>query len=200
MSRIIKSESDADNNVIQTVNGTSFNLSKVSGYSFQAVVDVAVPAALGFVDGDVSVANDEITETAHPYVLGLKGQLTSSGTLPAGLALATDYFIIVVDVNTYQLALTLNDALAGTQVDITAAAGGGTHTYTPTALAGATITHQQSNNDSDFFDVAAADSVTVDATFVYTATNPQYKFVRLQYTLTAGLFNVTNNVILRGSK
>ncbi len=199
MSRIIKSEADADNSVIQTVNGTSFNLSKVSGYSFQAVVDVAVPAALGFVDGDVNVATDEIDETAHTYVTGLSIDLTTDGTLPAGLA-AQQYFLIVIDADTYQFALTLSDALAGTQVDITAAAGGGTHTVTPTAIAGATITHQQSNNDSDFFDVAAADSITVDATFVYTATNPQYKFVRLQYTLTAGLFNVTNNAILRGSK
>ena len=199
MSRIIKSEADADNSVIQTVNGTSFNLSKVSGYSFQAVVDVAVPAALGFVDGDVNVATDEIDETAHAYVTGLSIDLTTDGTLPAGLA-AQQYFLIVIDADTYQFALTLSDALAGTQVDITAAAGGGTHTVTPTAIAGATITHQQSNNDSDFFDVAAADSITVDATFVYTATNPQYKFVRLQYTLTAGLFNVTNNAILRGSK
>lgn len=199
MSRIIKSDADADNNVVQTVNGTSFNLSKVSGYSFQAVVDVNVPAALGFVDGDVDVAADEIDETAHGYTTGLAIDLTTSGTLPAGL-LAQQYFLIVIDVDTYQFALTLSDALALTQVDITAAAGGGTHTVTPTALAGATITHQQSNNDSDFFDIAAADSVTVDATFVYTATDPQYKFARLQYTLTAGRFSVTNNAILRGSK
>jgi len=83
----------------------------------------------GFVDGDVSVANDEITETAHGYQTG-EGpvQLTSSGTLPTGLALATDYWFIRVDANTYKFATSRVNALAGTDVDITAAAGGGTHT------------------------------------------------------------------------
>lgn len=82
-----------------------------------------------FVDGDVSVANDEITETAHGYQTG-EGpvQLTSTGTLPAGLALATDYWFIRVDANTYKFATSRANALAGTDVDITAAAGGGTHT------------------------------------------------------------------------
>ena len=81
-----------------------------------------------FVDGDVSVADDEITETAHGFVTG-EGpvRLTSGGTLPAGLALATDYWIIRVDDDTLKFALSRGNAIAGTDVDITAAAGGGTH-------------------------------------------------------------------------
>lgn len=83
-----------------------------------------------FVDGDVSVANDEITETAHGYQTG-EGpvQLSNSGgALPTGLAAATDYWFIRVGANTYKFATSRANALAGTDVDITAAAGGGTHT------------------------------------------------------------------------
>lgn len=80
-----------------------------------------------FVDGDVTTGTDQITQTAHGFRTGDHCQLTTSGTLPAGLALATDYYVIVVDANEIQLALTLADAYAGTQVDITGAVGGGTH-------------------------------------------------------------------------
>ncbi len=82
-----------------------------------------------FVDGDVSVADDEITETAHGFETG-EGPvfLTTTGTLPTGLSTGTKYWIIRVDANTLKFATSRANALAGTDVDITAAAGGGTHT------------------------------------------------------------------------
>lgn len=80
-----------------------------------------------FVDGDVNTGTDEITVTAHPFLSNDRVQLTTTGTLPTGLSLATDYFVIVQDANTIQLSLTSGP---GAAVDITAAAGGGTHTAT----------------------------------------------------------------------
>lgn len=81
-----------------------------------------------FVDGDVNVGNEQITVTSHGYATGQGPiRLSTTGTLPTGLALSTDYFIIRVDSNTIQLTLTQ----LGPAVDITAAAGGGTHTITP---------------------------------------------------------------------
>lgn len=54
-------------------------------------------------------------------------QLTSSGTLPAGLSLATDYYVIKVSDTTCKLATSYANAVAGTNVDITGT-GTGTHT------------------------------------------------------------------------
>jgi hypothetical protein len=54
-------------------------------------------------------------------------QLTSSGTLPAGLALATDYYVIKLTDTTIKLATSYANAVAGTPIDITDA-GTGTHT------------------------------------------------------------------------
>lgn len=85
------------------------------------------PAGFSFVDADVNVGNDTIAETSHGLFTGDKVQLTSSGTLPAGLALLTDYYVIRVDANTIKLAASAYDAEWGNAVDITAAAGGGTH-------------------------------------------------------------------------
>lgn len=83
---------------------------------------------INFLDADVSVANDTITEVGHEHTTGDRVQLTSTGTLPAGLALATDYWVIVINADTIKLAASHANAYTGTEVTITAAAGGGTHT------------------------------------------------------------------------
>ncbi len=98
--------------------------------------------ARDFVDGDVNVATDTITEVAHGYETG-DGPLflsNSGGALPAGLAADTPYWIIKVDDDNFRLAADPGDANRVKQtgagsteesdaipVDVTAAAGGGTH-------------------------------------------------------------------------
>ncbi len=67
----------------------------------------------------------------HPRT-GLKGRLTTTGTLPAGLALATDYFCIETGTaSQVKFASSLANARAGVAVNITDT-GTGTHTFTPT--------------------------------------------------------------------
>src|SRR6056300_1741282 len=73
-----------------------------------------------FVDGDVTVGTDTIAETAHGLVTGDVVQLTSTGTLPAGLSLATNYYVIRVDADNFKFAASAKDAEEGTAVDITA--------------------------------------------------------------------------------
>lgn len=96
---------------------------KFSGLKFWLGADFV------FVDGDVTVADNTITEVGHGMITG-DGPfpMTSSGTLPAGLALATDYWCIRVDDDTFKVALSFALAAAGTAVNITAAASGGNHT------------------------------------------------------------------------
>lgn len=58
---------------------------------------------------------------------GTRVRLTTTTTLPAGLALATDYYLIKMTDSTFELATSYANAVAGTQIDITDA-GTGTHT------------------------------------------------------------------------
>jgi hypothetical protein len=58
---------------------------------------------------------------------GTRVRLTTTTTLPAGLALATDYYVIVVSTSTFKLATSYANAIAGTAINITDA-GTGTHT------------------------------------------------------------------------
>lgn len=54
-------------------------------------------------------------------------QLTTTTTLPGGLALATNYYVIKVTDSTFKLATSYANAIAGTAINITDA-GTGTHT------------------------------------------------------------------------
>lgn len=97
------------------------------GNTWGGIKDVTISNKT-FVDGNVSVSLDQITITAHGYTTGYSFTLTTTGVLPSGLALATTYYVIKIDDNTIQVASSLVNALAGTAVNITSNAGGGTHT------------------------------------------------------------------------
>lgn len=72
--------------------------------------------------------DDRIDLTAHGMETGDGPfQFTTTTTLPAGIALATDYWAIRVSANEFEIATSIANALAGTQVDITSD-GTGTHT------------------------------------------------------------------------
>lgn len=58
---------------------------------------------------------------------GTRVRLTTTTTLPAGLSLATDYYVIKVSDTTFKLATSYANAIAGTAINITDA-GTGTHT------------------------------------------------------------------------
>lgn len=73
-------------------------------------------------------ATDIWTSTAHGFTLNQKVRLTTSGTLPAGFALNTDYFVIAGNLaaNTFQLSATKGGATVNATDD-----GTGTHTVNP---------------------------------------------------------------------
>ena len=71
-----------------------------------------------------------MTSTANipsNILTGTRVRLTTTTTLPAGLALATDYYVIKVTDSTFKLATSYANAIAGTAINITDA-GTGTHT------------------------------------------------------------------------
>lgn len=64
---------------------------------------------------------------SYNVLTGTRVRLTTTTTLPAGLALATNYYYIRVTDTTFKLATSYANAIAGTAIDITDA-GTGTHT------------------------------------------------------------------------
>ena len=103
-------------------------------------VDLSTHVVTATAASDLLITTDE----RAVFQTGDRVQGTTTGTLPAGLSLATNYYVIAVqEVQsvdstdddavtqnvTYQLATTYDNALTGTQIDITDA-GTGTHTLT----------------------------------------------------------------------
>jgi len=180
---------------------TSFNsdvvdLSRISGYAIRHAVTDATTSADTFTDTDVTIAADTITLTAHGLTTGALGRLTSTGTLPAGLSLATDYFVIVVDANTVELATSLANALAGTQVDITdAGTVSATNTFTPTALAGA-VTFQASVDKINWETLAspASNAFTGSESTLVVLADTYYAYVRVAVSVTAGACNFVAHI------
>jgi hypothetical protein len=177
---------------VNDVTGTSYSdnidLEGARTISVQAVVDVDTPAAATF----TAAVTDIITATAHDFTTGLKVRVSSDTTLPAGLAGATDYYVVVIDANTFKLSDTLAHALAGTNyIDITNT-GTGIHTITPSSLAGGTWTLQQSNDNSNWADVASATNVTADASFLVEKVDPTTRYMRIKCS--------ENYVLIKGKK
>lgn len=140
----------------------------------------------------VHLANNAFYTLNHGFATGLKVRLTTGTTLPAGLALATDYYIIRLSASTYSFAATYEDAIEGTAVDITDV-GTGTHTVTAEALAASTKL-QKSNDGTNWTDVhddevlggSNSQTITADGSYVWTMPDISYKYLRQVLTLTGG--------------
>jgi len=76
-----------------------------------------------------SGAGDILTVATDFVYTGHKLRFTTTGTLPTGLSLNTDYYTIYVSATEIQVATSLSNALNGTQVAISGA-GAGVHTWT----------------------------------------------------------------------
>lgn len=144
------------------------------------------------VNSEVNVEDSELTIPTNGYPTGLKGRLTTTGTLPAPFLTGTDYFVISVDASTIQLAASLDDALDGTFIEIEdQGSDEAVNTFTPTALAGATVTFQKSNSpDGPWVNIQAATTVTVDGSEIVEQANVSYRYFKVVKGLTAGDFDL----------
>jgi hypothetical protein len=158
-------------------------------------VDVNTPS------GAVSASASQVTSSSgllftntdpNNFTLGLKVQFTTSNALPTGISALTDYFVVPVTANTYRVATSLANALAGTVVAYTNT-GTGNQTATPVAIAGGTGKLQGSNDQEvTWADVPNASySITADGSFVIEIDYIRYAAYRWVTDLTAGQVQYT---------
>jgi hypothetical protein len=151
----------------------------------------------------VNLGSNTAYSAAHGMYTGLLGRLTTGTTLPAGLSLATDYYLIKVNANEYKFATTLENALAGTAVNITNR-GTGTHTFTPTALSASTKL-QKSNDGTNWVDVhddevlggANSQTISADGAVFWIIPDAGWRYVRQSVTLAAGQLTMTTAAVAK---
>lgn len=186
MKRSISTPSSVNASLASTTSQV-IDLKDLEAISVQVNYSDDAPAVKTFEDGDVDVDEDTIAIASHPYVTGCKVALTTDGALPTGLS-ATNYWVVVVDASTIKLASSLANAEAGTVVNITAAAGGGTHTLTAAAASGNVCKLQSSNDNSNWTDVSGK-TVTISTssgTSQWDIDRPAYRYLKILYTPSAG--------------
>jgi len=187
--------------ITYTQGGTAVAMGKYKGpYGAMLVVTNDAPSAGTF----TCAVTDICTKSTHGFVTGLIAQVSSTTTLPTGLSGATNYYVIKIDTNTFKLASSLNNAVAGTAIDISGT-GTGTHTITPTALAGASVKLQASLDGTNFADVNikatgdATKSASVTGTgniFLQEPLSDAY-YYRIYYTITSGQLTVVHKTALK---
>jgi hypothetical protein len=105
-----------------------YRLTSVTTTTAQATTNTLSQSDTFTADASTDVCT--FTSTANypsNLLTGTRVRLTTTTTLPAGLALATDYYVIRVTDSTVKLATSYANAVAGTAINITDA-GTGTHT------------------------------------------------------------------------
>lgn len=98
-----------------TAQGTTNTLGQSDTFTADAPTDVCTYTSTANIPSNI--------------LTGTRVRLTTTTTLPAGLATATDYYVIKVSDSTFKLATSYANAIAGTAINITDA-GTGTHTIT----------------------------------------------------------------------
>lgn len=102
-----------------------FEVEAAGGYTADPAAYYDISVQQKPVSFTATAATDICAVTAHGYQTGNAVQVSNSGGgLPAGLAAVTTYFVIVVDANSFKLATTAANAIAGTAIDITTAGTG----------------------------------------------------------------------------
>lgn len=105
------------------------NGAAISRTTYPALFDLLVTSQ-GFTlqTFTVTIASPAVvTKTAHGFVGGERLRLSTTGTLPTGLNTSDDYFVFVIDANTFRLQ-TFSNILAGTFVN-TSGSQTGTHSF-----------------------------------------------------------------------
>ena len=105
-----------------------YYVSSVTTATAQATANTLSQSDTFSADAGTDICTYTSTASIPSNILtGTRVRLTTTTTLPAGLALATDYYVIRLSDTTFSLATSYANAVAGTAINITDA-GTGTHT------------------------------------------------------------------------
>lgn len=166
------------------------DLSHLPYYSVVAAITADNPANQNFADTDVTPANDTIDITSHGFLDGTLVTLTTSGTLPTGLATSTDYYVIVVDADTIKLASSQANALAGTPIDITGAGSGSSTVVVTTTLAGSVkiqVNNEEEGRTANWVDLpSSSTNFSAAGNILFNYDNACYRSMRVYVTVTSG--------------
>lgn len=179
-----------NNDVVGTV-GNSVATSVVG-----SGVTAAHTTLLGGINSDINDSTEVITITAHGFITAEKVHFdVDTGSAPTGLTDNTNYYVIKLTANTFQLAATKDDAEAGTYIDLTGnPVGGGDFDLTPSTAA-YNYAVDESNDNVNWGSVNIIDtSGTGSTVFFDELPTPCSRYLRITVTPTGGEVDINSFV------
>lgn len=141
---VIKMDNEKDAMIVGTFVGV---LRDADGIARPATFTLTASKEYIFGDGGVTLtpgkaetftvtigAPGVVTQANHGLATGMAVKLATAGTLPTGLNTTDVFYVIRIDRNTFNLATTYANAIAGTKIT-TSATQTGAHTLVPQAIA-----------------------------------------------------------------
>lgn len=201
--RVMNDSLSIDSTVALSANSVEQDISHLPFYSVTAAISSANPSNKAFTSADVSTGSDTITITAHGLLTGTKVTLTTSGVLPTGLAVLTDYYVIAASANTIKLATSQANALAGTAIDISGAGSGSSTVVITTTLAGSVkiqVNNEAEGETANWVDLPSSSTNFSSAgNILFNYDNAGYRAIRVVVTVTSGTVGVALRVNAKGA-
>jgi len=158
----------------------------ISGTAGNAQSAATVAPLAGGVTSEIDLTLDTVSIPTHGMYTGLKVQASTTGALPTGLAVTTDYWVIKLGVSSIALASSLSNADAGTKINLTAE-GTGVHTLTSTAgVLSHSLQLQKSNDILNWTNEGSATAISTTGSTWFESADKGYRFIRLVNTVTTG--------------
>jgi hypothetical protein len=129
----------------------------------------------------VDVTNDLFTSVGHGLANGTPCQITSTGTMPGGLAIVTQYYVVNQTADTFKLATTYN----GTAINITSQ-GTGNHTISESWR----IYKSNGENSDKIYEYVKISYLTANIIYVLTA----YYYNIATKTIVGNIYSITPNI------
>lgn len=181
------SEDSTDITITVASVGADANSWTITGTDSYSALNITFSGGVG---SDVNDDDHEITIADHGYSTGLKVNYdVVSGTTLDNLVDNTDYFVIKIDDDTIQLATTLENAEAGTEIEIAAAdnaVGGGSFTLTPATVDVDVDIFGTNDNvealaeaDIHWINMDSHDAMTGAASYLYSNATPCFAYMKV---------------------
>lgn len=183
--------------VVSSKTSSIVALDHVEMGSIQLAYTVLAVSGEAFTSASIVASADTITISGHLLVQNLRGNftITAADAFPTGLNSADNFYIIVVDANTIQIA----SALDGSAVDITKVSGN--FVFVPDTFSGSIQLQVTNDNDgnSTWSDEGSASVITATGSTLIKLDRPGYNACKVVLTQNGGLMSaLTMRVNLKG--
>ena len=172
------------------------NLEMAIGFCAVIQNQVVNPAPVVFSADDT--VGGKVFRIGHGFADGLKVRLTTTGTLPTGLELNTDYYVS----NQNAFGFELTDNKEGTNIGefIEFFDGSGEHTVTPQPFSLLSVTLEGTVDNENYAEVSnSLMQTSKTGNLLMELNNPLYRSCRLKIVVDSGQSHTTVKVLLKGN-